>query len=368
MSGSQSDDKPGGNGADKSPAGRPAAVPTQGRKPQVFSIGDPKIVVAPAAEPIEYEPPVPNAPTIQAEDGVRFPGQPDLQRGLRWGAILFSALTAAASIAAGLWFWRFVSVALERNDWIGWTVTALIAVAAVAGIVIVGREIVGFSRIGRLNRMRADLDTALRQQNVKTERDALMRLVALYNNRPELKWHLAKFSDHARDSHDAGGLAALADREVMAAIDSSAKTVVAAAAKRVATVTALSPLAVLSVGFVLIENLRMMRALATLYGGRPGVSGSVRLARQVVTNLIAAGSVALTDDLLGQFVGQDIVRRLSRRLGEGVFNGALTGRAGVAAIAIIRPLPYIEASPIRVRDVVSGLLKSTPAPSRQGAP
>jgi putative membrane protein len=126
----------------------------------------------------------------------------------------------------------------------------------------------------------------------------------------------------------------------------------------------LSPVASLSVGFVLIENLRMMRALATLYGGRPGVAGSVRLGRQVVTNLVAAGSVALTDDLIGQFVGQDLVRRLSRRLGEGAFNGALTGRAGVAAIEVIRPLPYLEAQPVRVRDVVSGLMKSLPSDKR----
>ncbi len=44
----------------------------------------------------------------------------------------------------------------------------------------------------------------------------------------------------------------------------------------------------------------------------------------VVTRIVATGGVAMTDDLLGQFLGQDLLRRLSRRLGEGVFNGALT--------------------------------------------
>ena len=84
---------------------------------------------------------------------------------------------------------------------------------------------------------------------------------------------------------------------------------------------------------------------------------ALKLARMVVTHIIATGGVALTDDLVGQFLGQDLVRRLSHRLGEGVFNGALTARVGAAAIAVIRPLPFIEAQPIRVRDLVGEVVR-----------
>jgi putative membrane protein len=101
----------------------------------------------------------------------------------------------------------------------------------------------------------------------------------------------------------------------------------------------------------------MLRATATLYGGRPGLIGAIRLGRMVVGHLIATGGLALTDDLLGQFLGQDLLRRLSRRLGEGVFNGALTARIGTVAIAICRPLPFIETSPIRLRDFVGELVR-----------
>ena len=61
--------------------------------------------------------------------------------------------------------------------------------------------------------------------------------------------------------------------------------------------------------------------------------------------MVATGGIALTDDLLGQFLGQDLLRRLSRRLGEGAFNGALTARIGIAAIEVIRPLPFLAAKP-----------------------
>ena len=123
----------------------------------------------------------------------------------------------------------------------------------------------------------------------------------------------------------------------------------------------MSPIAMLAVGFVVVENLRMLRALATLYGGRPGVIGGFKLARMVFVHILATGGIALTDDLIGQFIGQDLARRLSRRLGEGLFNGALTARVGVAALEICRPLPFIEASPVRVRDILGEL-------TRRGAP
>ena len=161
-----------------------------------------------------------------------------------------------------------------------------------------------------------------------------------------------------------GELLALADRDIVAALDAEARSLITRSAKRVATVTAMSPMVLISVGYVLIENLRLLRGLATLYGGRPGLLGSLRLARLVLGHIIATGGLAMTDDLLGQFLGQDILRRLSRRLGEGAFNGALTARIGVAAIEVIRPLPFLAAKPPRVRDILGTALKPVISPGK----
>ena len=76
---------------------------------------------------------------------------------------------------------------------------------------------------------------------------------------------------------------------------------------------------------------------------------------RVIFHITATGAIALTDDLFGQFLGQDIIRRLSRRLGEGAFNGALTARLGIVAIELTRPCPYIQAKPLRARHVVGEL-------------
>jgi putative membrane protein len=278
--------------------------------------------------------------------------------------MLVTALSGAALLGAGAWFARLVSAALLRDDWLGWTTLALLAFAAFAAVMLVLREIIGFSRLARLHRLKTDAAAALRDRNQRRERKAARRLADLYAGRPSLALAVRRFREHARDVHDAGELLALADRDIVAALDAEARSIITRSAKRVATVTAMSPMVLISVGYVLIENVRLPRGLATLYGGRPGLLGSLRLARLVLGHIIATGGLALTDDLLGQFLGQDILRRLSRRLGEGAFNGALTARIGVAAIEVIRPLPFLAAKPPRVRDILGTALKPVIAPGK----
>jgi putative membrane protein len=79
---------------------------------------------------------------------------------------------------------------------------------------------------------------------------------------------------------------------------------------------------------------------------------SLRLVRTVMTHLVATGAVAVGDDLIHGVAGGTVLSRLSRRFGEGVVNGALTARVGLAAIEVCRPLPFLG----RERPSVTGLL------------
>lgn len=328
------------------------------RKPRVFEPDDPALVVEPAVvdEPAGTTDPGTAASADAAP--VTRPTLADLgERGLRWGSILVSALAGAAFLGACAWFARLVSAALVREDWVGWSMVTLLAIAALAALMLTLREVIGFSRLARLNRLRAEVDRAIRDADRKRERKAALRLARLYAGRPDHAWGVRRFREHARDVHDPGELLALAEREMVAPLDATARRLITRSAKRVATVTALSPMVLIAVGYVGIENLRLLRGLATLYGGRPGFVGVLRLANMVLGHLVATGGLALTDDLLGQFLGQDVLRRLSRRLGEGAFNGALTARVGVAAIAVIRPLPFLQAKPLRVRDILGEVLR-----------
>ncbi|HRY05727.1 MAG TPA: TIGR01620 family protein [Hyphomicrobiaceae bacterium] len=339
----------------------------QRRRPRAFAPDDPALKVS---EPGETTTPA-GFETVRGTDGSDTApasgagdmvaggraSMADLKRGIGWGGLLFSALTGLFMLGAGAWFARLVSAALARDDIIGWTAYGLMIIAAVAAAALTVREIIGFSRLSRLTRIKSDVRRAIDANDVKTERAAVRRIRALYLGRDDLKWGLARFREHERDVHDAGGLMALAERELVAPLDVAARRTILTSAKRVGVVTAISPIFLFAILYVLVENIRMLRGLATLYGGRPGALGALRLGRMVITHIIATGGLAMTDDLIGQFLGQDLVRRLSRRLGEGVFNGALTARVGAAAIEVCRPLPFIEAKPIRVRDLVGEVIR-----------
>lgn len=335
---------------------------TEPRQPRAFKLDDPALVTEPeleTAEAIPGEPPDtgPLARPTFADVG---------RRSLRWGALLLTALAGAASLGLAAWFARFVSAALARDDWVGTATLALLLIAAFAALMIALRELIGFTRLARLARLRSDVAAALGERDRKRERRAALRLAALYSRRRELAWGIKRFREHARDVHDAGELLTLAEREILTPLDTDARRIVTRSAKRVATVTALSPMVLIAVSYVLIENLRLLRTLATLYGARPGFLGVVKLTRMVFTHIVATGGLAMTDDLLGQFLGQDLLRRLSRRLGEGTFNGALTARIGVTALTVIRPLPFLAAKPPRVRDVLAEALKPLFSTSKAG--
>ena len=58
-------------------------------------------------------------------------------------------------------------------------------------------------------------------------------------------------------------------------------------------------------------------------------------------------------DVLQQVIGHGLTAKLSARLGEGLFNGALTTRIGIATIDVCRPLPYVEQRRPRFRELVA---------------
>lgn len=324
-------------------------TPGDSRSPRVFDVSSTTSSEEPADKPLDVGQERTAAPTVP------MAAKPRSKAG--WLSVLVSALGGLFVLAAGAWFARFVSVLFARDDWLGWTAIVLASIAGLAALMLLLREVVGLVRLGRLADLKKDVDGALRNRDKEAEQRAISQLKKLYAGRPELRWALSRIAEYERDIREPGELLALADRELFVALDTSARQLITATGKRIGTVTALSPLMLVAVVYVAIENLRMLRGLATLYGGRPGGIGALKLARMVFTHIVATGGVAMTDDLLGQFLGQDLLRRLSRRLGEGAFNAALTARIGTAAIEVIRPLPYIEATPVRVRDLVAVLFR-----------
>ena len=314
------------------------------RKPAAFRVEEVDVFVPPA-------PPAVAEPESLPVARVRV--IPDLSRGLRWGSILLGALGGLVSLLASLWLYDYALALIARDDWIGWAAVGLLGLVLFALLMIVLREVAGLARLGRLGKIRHEADSAARQNDKPRAIDVADRLKRLYARRKDLAWGLRRLAEHEHDIMDASELLRLTERTLVAPLDPYARTIVAASAKRVSVVTAVSPNAVVDMLFVGGENLRMLRRLATLYGARPGTLSLLKLARMVVTHIVLTGGIALGDDLLHQVIGHGLTAKLSARLGEGLFNGALTTRIGIATIDVCRPLPYIESQRPRFRELVA---------------
>ena len=271
----------------------------------------------------------------------------------RWFWRLAGALVGAlVSIAA----WRFVTDLVASIPVLGWLVAALMAAFVIVVIAIAVKEIAAFSRLARMDRLLIEAETALTLNDLGRARTLVAHLARTYADRDELKWGLDRLKARSEEQFDAAALIALAEREVMAPLDAAALREVEAAARQVAMVTALVPLALADVAAAMTSNLRMIRRIAEIYGGRSGTLGSLRLTRAVMTHLVATGAVAVGDDTVGSVLGGTLLARLSRRFGEGIVNGALTARVGVAAMEVCRPLPFGEGRRPSVAGVVGRAL------------
>ena len=219
------------------------------------------------------------------------------------------------------------------------------------------KELAAFGRLRKLDRIQHSAATALADADLSAAHRVTNDLIGLYAGRDDTRWGRASFAERQADVLDADALLGLAEKTILAPLDQRAMREVEAATRQVATVTALVPLALADVFAALTANLRMIRRIAEIYGGRSGTFGSWRLTRTVLSHLVATGAVAVGDDLIGSVAGGGILSKVSRRFGEGVINGALTARVGVAAIEVCRPLPFTAERKPNVGGLVSRAMR-----------
>ncbi|MEX0302722.1 MAG: YcjF family protein, partial [Leisingera sp.] len=268
----------------------------------------------------------------------------------RWFWTLLAAVVGAmASVAA----WDFATGLIARVPLLGLVVSAGLAALALMALLMGLRELAALARLRRVDALR---HAAGECKDLAEARRFSARLEALYKGREELTWNQARLAELKAEVMDGDALLLLTEEELLVPLDTLALREVEAAARQVATVTALVPMALADVLTALVSSLRMIRRVAGIYGGRPGFFSSWRLTRAVLAHLAATGAVAAGDDLLEPVLGGSVLSKLSRRFGEGLVNGALSARVGIAAMEVCRPMPFSEGRKPSTRKVVQRAL------------
>lgn len=270
--------------------------------------------------------------------------------------LFWSALAGLLSMAVGLWFWKLVEDLFRTSVYAGWIGLGLLTLAGFALLALLVREMRGLLRLSTLADLREKAEAAAASDDGAAAKAVVRRLLAHQAHDPAPVGERQQLEAVLGGIVDGRGLLTLADRVLVQPRDERARMAIATAAKRVSMVTAISPRAIVDVLFVAAQSVMLTRRIAEIYGARPGGLGSLRLARRILGHLAITGGVAITDSVLSQLVGHGLAARLSAKLGEGVLNGLLTARVGLAAIAACRPLPFLAAEEPRLQDVAGEIL------------
>ena len=333
------------------------------RKPAAFKLGDPRVVLMDAEDELSrpargkvHITPEADPASLPVPVLIDDPVAP-ARKGFGWTSVFWIALGGLVVLGLGLGISNLVEDLFNRSASLGYIGLVFAILAVLALVVIIARETLSLARLETIEKLHARANAVLLSDD-RAESDAVVRdLLKIAHDNPRLARARAALEEHGRDIIDGADMVRLAERELMTPLDQEARRLVSSAAQRVSLVTAVSPGAVIDMLFVFAAALRLVRQLARLYGGRPGTLGMIRLMRHVIAHLALTGGMAASDSVIQQMLGHGITAKLSAKLGEGLLNGLLTARLGLAAIDVTRPLPFTALPRPVLSDLARDLLR-----------
>lgn len=268
-----------------------------------------------------------------------------------WGAVgLLVSLFLVDAV------WSLVLSLGQKSPLAGQLGFALVAIIALIALFWLGREVRAILRLRAVRQLREQCRAAADSPKEANVRQAVSAVVAFYENDAGSAAGRAEIERSNAEIHDPATRLAIAERALLRPKDEAARRAVAAAAQRVSVVTAVSPRAIVDVLFVLAQSIALIRALSAIYGGRASGFALMSLIRRIAGHLAITGGMAAADQVMGQVVGAGFAARLSAKLGEGILNGVLTARVGLAAIEATRPMDFRAENPVILSEVVKSVV------------
>ncbi|WP_061709039.1 TIGR01620 family protein [Pseudenterobacter timonensis] len=320
------------------------------RPAQAFS-GEPAEHFAPVAEPVLTE------EEGTAEAVVESALRP--KRSL-WRKMVMAGLTlfGASVVGQGV---QWTMNAWQTQDWVALGGCAAGALIIGAGV---GSLTTEWRRLWRLRQRAHERDEArhlLQSHAAGKGRSFCEKLAAqagIDQSHPALQRWYAAIHETQNDRE----VITLYAHIVQPVLDAQARREISRSAAESTLMIAVSPLALVDMAFIAWRNIRLINRIAAIYGIELGYYSRLRLFRLVLLNMAFAGVSELVREVGMDWMSQDLAARLSARAAQGIGAGLLTARLGIKAMALCRPLPWIDGDKPRLNDFrreLIGQLKET---------
>ncbi|HEB4875175.1 TPA: TIGR01620 family protein [Kluyvera ascorbata F0526] len=256
---------------------------------------------------------------------------------------------------------QWTMTAWQTNDWAALGGCAAGALIVGAGV---GSVVTEWRRLWRLRQRAEERDearTLMHSHSVGKGRafcEGLARQAGLDQSHPALQRWYAAIHETQSDRE----VVSLYAHLVQPVLDAQARREISRSAAESTLMIAVSPLALVDMGFIAWRNLRLINRIANLYGIELGYYSRLRLFRLVLINIAFAGASELVREIGMDWMSQDLAARLSTRAAQGIGAGLLTARLGIKAMELCRPLPWIDNDKPRLGDFrreLIGQLKTT---------
>jgi len=253
--------------------------------------------------------------------------------------------------------------AFAEDVWIGGGFALLIALVVGTALWWIIREILTLSRMESVDRARARIAVGLEQGDAVDMTEALAILARTLGRRPETSASPARFQAQLSDTHLPHQQVTLFARLVLAPIDAEAYRAIGRAAGAVGVITTIAPTALIDTAIMLWRSVALIREIASLYGYRTGIAGSLHLVRSLVTGAAIVAATDVATQIAVQQMGGAVAEKLAGKLGGGVVAASRTVRLGLLTMQLCRAVPFDDHDLPTIRRLIATLLRERADPT-----
>ena len=164
-------------------------------------------------------------------------------------------------------------------------------------------------------------------------------IIRLYGSRKAMEKALDEFHGDHKNHHSGADCIHSLSRFVGEPLDKEAIGLIAKYVRQTSGWTIVNPLALLDHLIIIWLTLKMIRGVAEIYGGRPGIVASWKLAREATLLIAAVGATDLLADTAADVLSVGLAGRVSTKMAQGLMTGLFTVRIGLYTLKICRPIP-----------------------------